>query len=51
MNRDRGRGYLRIGRLRPDPKVGRRAPSREFDWRQVKPSRLDRKIRKRIGSK
>lgn len=51
MSRDRGRGYLRTGRPRPDPKDGRRNPSHEFDWRQVKPSRISRKDRRRLGFK
>lgn len=51
MSRDRGREYQRIGRSRPDPKGSGRNPSQEFDWRQVKPSRLGRKDRRRLGLK
>lgn len=45
MRADRGRGFLRIKR----PKKCRRVP--EFDRRQVKPSRLGRKDRRRLGFK
>jgi hypothetical protein len=50
MSRDdqtRGRGFLRTKGRRHD----RRRDPGSFDWRTVKPSRLGRKDRRRLGSK